>query len=368
MRILLWSDFFPPYVGGVERSAALLLPELLKRGIELTIVTPHHYLALPDEELWQGIPLYRFDFITALEKGDLATWGKEQRRLRQLMDQVQPDLIHIFAIGPSMMACLQLLRQRPTPVITSMVAMEQNPHTDYQPDSATAKALRASTWVVTVSEAIRDQTVAYLPDLEARISPILYGYPTPPVAPKPLAAPPRLLFVGRHVEQKGGEFAIAAFAKLYQRYPDARLIMAGDGPLRAAWQQLASPMGEQVEFIGWTEPGQIYALMNSATMVLMPSRWEGLPLVSLESGFMARPVIASRIPGMSESILDGETGILFDPGDIDGLADAIAALLDDPAKATAMGLAARARVEHYFGFQRYVDEHITLYQQIMENV
>jgi glycosyltransferase involved in cell wall biosynthesis len=344
----------------------LLLQELQARGYEFVIVTSHHYMTLPDEEMWQGIPLYRFDFSTALGKGDLATWVRQQKRLAKIVDDFQPELHHVFGIGPSMVACLQILKQKRVPLIASLANVEQNPDTGLAREAVIAKTLLASTWITTVSQAILEQTVHYLPETKARISVLYNGHPRPAIEPLPLASPPRLLLIGRLIRQKGGELAIAAFEKIYQRYPDARLIIAGDGPDREPWQQLASCMGERVEFIGWTDPEEVYALMNRMTMVLIPSRWEGLPLVAIETAYMARPTVATRIPGMAEIVVDGETGLLVEPGDAEGMAKAIAFLLDHPEQATAMGLVARQRALAYFTQQRCADEHEALYTRIVK--
>ena len=366
MRVMFWSEHFPPYIGGVERSAALLLQELQARGHEFVIVTSHHYMTLPDNEMWHGIPLYRFDFSTALANGDLATWVHQQKRLAKIVEGFQPDLHHVFGIGPSMVACLQILKQARAPLISSLANVEQRPDTGLAPDAVIAKTLLASTWITTVSRAILEQTIHYLPETASHISVLYNGHPTPALEPSPLASPPRLLLIGRLIRQKGGELAIAAFEKIYQRYPDARLIIAGDGPDREPWQQLASGMGERVEFIGWTDPEEVYALMNRMTMVLIPSRWEGLPLVAIETAYMARPTVATRIPGMAEIVVDGETGLLVEPGDAEGMANAIAFLLDHPAQATAMGLAARKRALANFTQQRCADEHEELYTRVAE--
>jgi hypothetical protein len=133
MRVVFWTEYLPPYIGGVERNAQLLLPELHRRGIELLIVTSHHYLTLPDEESWQGIRVHRFAFTTALEKGDFTTWFRQQQKLAHLLDNFNPALYHIFSIGPSMVACLQLLqqqvkqgvKQQARPLIVSQINMQR---------------------------------------------------------------------------------------------------------------------------------------------------------------------------------------------------------------------------------------------------
>ena len=96
----------------------------------------------------------------------------------------------------------------------------------------------------------------------------------------------------------------------------------------------------------------------------MPSRREGLPLVSIQAAQMARPVVAARVGGLPEVVVDGETGLLIDPEDSAALAQAIAFLLDHPDRATQMGQAARQRAELFFGWTRYLDSVEELYYRL----
>jgi glycosyltransferase involved in cell wall biosynthesis len=100
----------------------------------------------------------------------------------------------------------------------------------------------------------------------------------------------------------------------------------------------------------------------------MPSNWEGLPIVAIEAAFMKRPLVATQIAGMSEIVIDGETGLLVERGDAEGLAEAIAYLIDNPDQAEAMGQAAAAFVEKNFTLERFGRQHDELYQQVAEMV
>src|SRR4051812_28730189 len=131
MRIMFWTEFFLPSIGGVERSATFLLAEMRKLAYEFVIVTSHHNWSIPDEELWHGIPVHRFSFGNALEKGDATTLMREQRRLERLVTSFDPELHHIFCIGPIMVACLQILKKRPAPFIVSLCNVELRPQYAY---------------------------------------------------------------------------------------------------------------------------------------------------------------------------------------------------------------------------------------------
>jgi glycosyltransferase involved in cell wall biosynthesis len=101
--------------------------------------------------------------------------------------------------------------------------------------------------------------------------------------------------------------------------------------------------------------------MNRATAVLMPSRWEPFGLVALQAAQMARPVIASRIDGLREVVVHGQTGFLVPPEDPAALADAIAGLLGDAEQASAMGRAAQQRARETWPWISHVDAYEELY-------
>jgi glycogen(starch) synthase len=121
-----------------------------------------------------------------------------------------------------------------------------------------------------------------------------------------------------------------------------------------------------VQFIGWVAPDKVTALINTSTIVLMPSRQDSLPLVALEAALLARPIVATRVGGLPEVVLHRETGLLVEKEDIIGLADAVNWLLAHPAAAISMGQAARGRVETEFGWERHVAAYDGLYRNLAD--
>jgi glycosyltransferase involved in cell wall biosynthesis len=110
---------------------------------------------------------------------------------------------------------------------------------------------------------------------------------------------PKLLCLGRLARQKGFDIALGALAAITGRSPEIRMVIPGNGTDRAQLERQAAELGlrEVVDFIGWVAPDKVPELINSATIVLMPSRWEGLPSVALQASMMARPVLATSVGG-----------------------------------------------------------------------
>ncbi len=148
------------------------------------------------------------------------------------------------------------------------------------------------------------------------------------------------LYAGRLAPEKGVDTLLEA-ARLLPGHP---LTLCGSGPLearvRAALDQLPGARA-----LGHVPRAELARLVGEAAVVVVPSRWpENYPYAVLEAQAAGRAVVASRIGGIPEQIRDGEDGVLVPPGDARALAGAVAALLEDPARARRLGQAARARV------------------------
>jgi glycosyltransferase involved in cell wall biosynthesis len=179
---------------------------------------------------------------------------------------------------------------------------------------------------------------------------------------------PRILCIGRLAPEKGFDLAVSAFATLTDRFPAARLIIGGDGPERSSLERQVADLGltARVDFVGWVPPKRVQVLMNRATVVVLPSWTEALPLVAAEAGQVRRPVVATRVGGMPEVVRDGETGLLVEPGDSPGLAAAISSLLECPERAKRLAERAQERADALFSLDGCVAAYDALYRQLLE--
>jgi glycogen synthase len=237
-----------------------------------------------------------------------------------------------------------------------------------QADAIAKRILQSAAWVVGCSNAILDKGRRLAPEIVSRSS-IIYNAVTETSAlPAPLPTQPqRLLCIGRLSREKGFDLALTAFASMGKRVPDLRLVMAGDGPERATLVSQAAEMGlkDAIDFLGWVAPENVLALINTATVVVIPSRAESFPMVALQAAQMARPVVGTRVGGLPE-VIDQQTGLLVDKENPEALAKAIAFLLDHPETATRMGQAARDRVRRDFNWERHVNAYDQLYNKLIK--
>jgi glycosyltransferase involved in cell wall biosynthesis len=233
------------------------------------------------------------------------------------------------------------------------------------------RALRFCSAVVAVSREIRDRAAPFVAPprlvqidngidierLRARVNPgrcLREELRLPP-------ATPLIGMVGRLAPEKGHTVMLEALRRLDPgATPPPHLVVAGEGPMRATIDGAAraAGLGERVHLLGArTDLPDVYAAL---TVLAQPSLREGLPLVLLEAAAFRRPIVASAVGAMPEALGHGEAGVLVRPGDTAALADAVGALVRDPARGEALGARAAAIVEARYSAQamtrRYVEQ------------
>ncbi len=155
---------------------------------------------------------------------------------------------------------------------------------------------------------------------------------------------------------------LRAMPQVIQAYPDATLLIVGDGPLRADLERQASELGlgRHVRFLGTRD--DVPELLVALDVVVLCSFSEGLSLTLLEEGAAGLPAVATSVGGNPEIVEDGQTGLLVPVGDEEALARAIISLLADPERAHAIGQAARLQFMREFTLARMVSCYAALYE------
>jgi glycosyltransferase involved in cell wall biosynthesis len=140
---------------------------------------------------------------------------------------------------------------------------------------------------------------------------------------------------------------IRVAARVAGTHPGAHFFLAGDGVLRPAIEAEIARFGirERIHLLGWRR--DVPRLLGAADVLVLTSLWEGLPRVALQAMAAAKPIIATRVDGTPEAVIDEESGFLLDTHDIDGFADRIGRLLDNPNLARRMGETGRSRLEPF---------------------
>jgi glycosyltransferase involved in cell wall biosynthesis len=176
-------------------------------------------------------------------------------------------------------------------------------------------------------------------------------------------ATPLVGVVGRLEDQKGHVYLLDAWPSVLAEFPDARLLLVGEGSHRDALEERARRLGiaSSVMFAGFRR--DVPQLLDALDVVVLPSLYEGMPLTAIEASAMAKPVVATAVDGTPEVIREGRTGRLVPPREPAALSLVLRMLLRDPARAQAMGAAGRDFVLHRFDLSRQVEATSRVYRE-----
>ncbi len=173
-----------------------------------------------------------------------------------------------------------------------------------------------------------------------------------------------LLCLGRLDTQKGLDWLLPLLPDLFKQLPEHRLLLVGEGPQRAQLQQQIQQLHlqDQVILAGWR--GDVPQILARSEMLLLSSRWEGMPNVVLEAMAAAKPVVVTRAEGTTEILGPLAAGQLIDAGDASAFVAAIEQWAGSADKAKVQGKANFARVKQHFSLEAMIDQYAVLYAQL----
>lgn len=241
------------------------------------------------------------------------------------------------------------------------------------PERLRAMATDPATRFIAVSESIRRAGIRRgIPAERIEVCHIGVDVETFTMAQTPPSRRPRIiLFVGRLVEKKGCEYLIRAFAGIRRSVPATRLVVIGDGPLRAELEKLSTSLGTQVTFTGALPADDVTGWLRESRVLVLPSvvagngDAEGFGMVLLEAQASGVPVITSADGGAEEAVRDGLSGYAFPQKDVDALSHRLRMVLLDDDLADRMSIAGRYWVESRFDIKRCSADLESLYDRTL---
>ena len=348
MRIAFIVTGLPPHdVGGTETQTMNLARNLAGRH-EVTILT-RRVKGAPDEERIDGVRIIRFRFFPFPVLRFFSHTLSCLRLVRKLKDET--DCLFCMMLSPNGLVGALAAR------LFGMKSAASERGGDWYTGEKrflgrriNGFVIRNSSVVIAQTDKIKREMLGRYPG--ARIEVINNGVDMSPIRAKGKA----VVFAGNLQQRKGVAYLIEAMAKL-----DAELIVIGDGPERAALEQLARKLGIscRAHFEGRVKPQDMRRHMARGRVFVLPSvEGEGLPNVILEAMSIGLPVVSTRISGIPDIVKDGETGFIVEPGDADALADRIDRLITDKPLCDRMRASTLKEVRRYSweSITRRVDE------------
>lgn len=413
MHILMVSEYFPPRThGGGETSGLALARALVAAGHRVSVLTSGTVRSVLEID---GVTVYQY-----LQTGETSNsfWGNVRRlfvtkhiraELPVLVERLKPDVVHALNIT-SMPGVASVLRSKGMPLvahINSPLAFDPKGtltdgskarETPYSFWSFVWSFLRSGStgrlanpwylrcnplaWVVFYARwaRIRDSLSAfdYFFPISATMRRWLhvYGVPLAKTAVLPnivLVASdsdvrtnkvPRLFYDGGYAPLKGLHVVLDALKGVRKPY---ELVCVGAGPDRAKLEEQARVNGVRATFLGFVSEQEHVRWVASSDIVLFPSQVpEGLGRLALIGMAAGKPVIASRIGGLAETVLDEITGLLVEPTNVRAWQDALVDLLEHPDKRVRMGAAGKERFLREFSAESIVKKAITGYKTVLQ--
>ncbi len=347
-----------PAAGGIRRHVSLLCAHLDRRQFAPSLYAPADFTLDLTSEPSENVPQHRLEIASRTRiAADLRAVSDAARQLRG-----RTDLVHAHGLRAALIGV-------PSAKLAGVPSLF-TAHNLLPPTSRLQRVLlrhigRATNAIIAVSQAVADTlTDAGVP--AANIHVIPNGIPTTQYRSRDFIADNMLDFVpegavvvlaiGRLSPEKGFDVLLDAFPYVLANISSACLLLAGDGPeadsLRTQAQN--SPAVSHIQFLGRVV--DVVPLLHRAQVVAIPSRQEGQGLVALEAMAAGLPVVASRVGGLKETVVDGVTGLLVPPDDPRALASALVQILRDTTQGriAPMRQQATQRAEQLYTVERMI--------------
>ena len=310
-----------------------------------------------------GEPIDGIDTVI-IPRRSAFTYLTQSNAAVQHVQSFNPDIVHVhYAGGPGFWG----LRCGIHPLVVSVWGSDivDLPRRIWS-RMLVRRVLTKADWITATSEALRQSTLAVLPEAAGKITTIPFGVDVPP-SPAPMPEDPvRLCYTKNHKPIYGLDLLIRALPLVRSQIPDIRLTVAGTGATTEQYKALARELDldDIVDFVGHVDNRRMFSLLRDHHIMVMPSLSESFGVAALEAAACARPVIASRVGGVPEVVEDGVTGMLLPPGDITALAGAIKKLATDLPTCERMGLAGYDLVRERYSCERSLDMMIDVYRKV----
>lgn len=402
MKVLLINKFFFSF-GGTETAFFQTAELLRERGHEVIFFSMSHQKNRESRQAAHFVSRVDFEEMRGLRElfrgaRRILFGGEPRRKLDELLRLEKPDVAHLHNIYHHLSpAIIATLKRHGVPVVMTL-------H-DYKvvcPDyklfvrGAVCERCRGRRfyWCV-LKKCVKDSRLKsllcavevalhrrYYEEIDALVAPSRFmmakmadmGFPKPcrlipnavrlpAAAPAATGGPPLVLCFGRLVEEKGIRLLIEAMKGV-----PAECLIVGNGPLKEELRKLAagSPQA-RVRFLDHRPFSLLEPIVRRAAMVVVPSIWyENNPFSIIESFSLGVPVVAARIGGIPEMVIDGETGMLFAAGSSAECREKIMLLLRDPELGRRLGGQARLHLERHCHPDRHCEKLLGLYRELIE--
>lgn len=359
MKVLMVIERYSPIWGGAENQLQQLCSHLVRNGCDVSVVTRRWESNMPSRDLVDGVPVRRVGLMFSSIGGNLAFSAALFWYL--LRHGRNTDIIHSHGAAVLGGLCTLAARLTGSRCVVKIATAGRIPKLEGTVLGRSVLALfKRADFIVCLSEEIRVE-LGQIGVSENRIVRLPNAVDTDrfqPFSPERRrdwrrdrgirVRDPLVVFSGRLVPRKGAGVLLEAWPQVTARHPDAQLVLLGDG--RGQADSVEEALRRKVEHEGIANvtfggaTGRPEDFLGAADVLVLPSFKEGFPNALLEAMAAGMATVSSRIGGVVDLVVDGDTGLVVPPGDADALADCISFLLASPGVRREMGERARSQV------------------------
>ena len=384
---------YPPLVyGGLGRHVHALAVAQAENGHDVTVIT-QQVDSEPRTEVLEGVTVVRRSPTPALDfvPDNLLSWVGEldaslataaTAQVGQMAAAETPvDVIHCHD-WMTTQAGVAAAQAAGVPLVATIHATERGRHQGHLPgdisvavDATERRLCQAADELITCSQAMRNDVITQLGANPDRVAVLPNGIDESVWRTEESqrrrarvrwgGTGPLLMFTGRLEVEKGIYTMLDALPGILNNFPDARLVVAGQGGQSAQFDADIAERGlsPAVMRAGWLSEEELKALIAAADVALVPSLYEPFGLVALEAMALGTPVVAARTGGLADIVDNGRTGLTFTPGDPGELASAVVETLSDPRAAAARADLARAELPKRFNWRHIAEDTVAVYER-----
>lgn len=360
MKVAIFASAFAPHIGGVEELVRQLAHAYRRAGDAAIVLTDRWPRNLPTHEIYEGIPIYRP--AMRVPEGSLKahinyrlTHETILREVLSILRRHDIDTLHVQCVSHNGYYALLARRALGLPLVVTtqgertMDAAQLYQHSAFM-NATLRQLLQEADYITACSQNTLDDMEKYFGKPFGERAKVLYnGINLSDFEGVPEFSHPRpyVLGIGRMVPQKGFDVLIEAFARSEIQSHD--LLLAGEGTEREMLEEQVRrlKLQERVHFLGRADRATAVALFKGCAFFVLPSRHEPQGIVNLEAMACGKAVIASRVGGVPEIVLDGQTGLLVPGDDAQALALSITKLSADQTLREQLGAAGRERAASF---------------------
>ena len=375
MRIALVTEYYFPHLGGVTEHVYNLAKLLNQWGHPTTVITAHmaepSHGADPVEDSGDAPFVRRIGHSRVIySAGSFArvtTGVRLRRQVQQILRDEKIDIVHVHGgLAPVLgLVAPSAAHELDIPAVATFHSWFKSSALLGMFRGPLQKRLDRHAAAIAVSQPVVEAHARYL---KADWQIIPNGVDTDFFRPQErfstsAGRAPELLFLGRLDPRNGLDTILAAMPAVLARVPDARLTIAGDGPLRRVYERMAKPTGSQVTFVGRVN-GNRPTYYSQADLYLCPTTMASFGVTLLEAMACGTPLLVSDITGFRELVGGGNEAVMVHKDDPAAWADAIVDLLGDESRRRAMGAAGLDKSER-FAWPRIAEQVIEVYRRVL---